>query len=267
MERRTQRHMKSEEQNPMRTTRMGKNKFLYDEINMKIGYEEIVNLDTQTRIDLSELANKTTTNRENYQKLKDYHKLVEIEELEKKEEPELKQKSYDINNILEEAKKNRVKYDELEKKRKLRENDYATLADISKKEEYLGKKSDKDIDEEELTTLINTITSHNLRNEIDEAAKKTTIGDEEILSELLATNVDLKLEEGIADEFTKPTKVSEIDDSFYTKSMDLSEQDFEFSEELENDKKTKIKIISVILVIAIIIAIVVYFIIKQKGII
>ena len=170
-------------------------------------------------------------------------------------------------SILEEAKKNRVKYDELEKKRKLRENDYATLADINNKEQYSRKKSEKDIDEEELTNLINTITSHNLREEIEEASKKSNIGDEEILSELLATNVDLNLEEGIAEEFTKQNKINDIDDSFYTKSMDLSEQDFEFSEELERDRKTKIKIIGVIIVIILIACVVAYFIMKQKGII
>jgi len=89
----------------------------------------------------------------------------------------------------------------------------------------------------------------------------------ELLSELIATNIDLKLEEGIASEFTDVSTERKIDDSFYTKSMDLSEHDFELSEEIESDRKTKLKIIIVISIIIIIVLIIIFFILKQKGII
>ena len=56
----------------------------------------------------------------------------------------------------------------------------------------------------------------------------------------MATDVNVNLE-GIAEEYTKEEE--KIDDSFYTKSMDLSDQDFEFSEELEQEKKNKIKVL------------------------
>ncbi len=263
MERRSQKYEDNNEKSTMRTTRMAKNKYLYDDINYKIGYEEIQNLDTQTRIDLSELTNPNANTREAYQKTKDFieqpKKDVEIEEISPIEE-----KVYDINTVLEEARKNRIKYDELEKKRKLRENNYATLADANDKPSEASK---KEIDEEQLTELINTITSHTLLNDIKEAENGNEVGNDEILSDLLATNVDLNLEKGIAEEFTEKNEIAKVDDSFYTRSMDLSEQDFELSEELENDKKLKIKIIIVVAIIVLILLVVGFVFLKKKGII
>ena len=84
---------------------------------------------------------------------------------------------------------------------------------------------------------------------------------------MIATNVDLNLEEGIAKEFTEQSELNEIDNSFYTQSMDLSDQDFEFSEEFEKDRKLKIKIIIVVSIIVLIIAIIAFVVLKNKGII
>jgi len=264
MKSRVQRHMGNNTEDTPKYSRVSKNNYLYDEVNSKIGYEEIVNLDTQTKIDLSNLA--SSKNREEYHKIKDYKEFLTPKEEIKIEYKEEEKKNYDINTILEEAKKNRIKFDELERKRKLRENDYVTLADVSKKESSTAKDYRKDVDEKELTELINTITSHNLLEDI----KKAEEGIEqegELLSELIATNIDLKLEEGIASEFTDVSTERKIDDSFYTKSMDLSEHDFELSEEIESDRKTKLKIIIVISIIIIIVLIIIFFILKQKGII
>lgn len=267
MERRTDRHMEND--TPIRMSRTSKNSYLYDEKNSIIGHEEVINLDAQTSIDLTKLSTQNSS-REEYQKLKDYRDILGKTE-EKKEEiiQEEEKKIYDINSILEDAKKNRVKYDELERKRKLRENQYVTLADtsqidIEEKDKTLSK---KDIDEKELTDLINTITSHNLLKEIEEAQNNE---DGEILSELLATNIDLNLEDGIAEEYANQSKDKDkFVNSFYTQSMDLSNQDFELSEEIEAERKTKIKILIIIMIalIIIIIGVVGYLILKDKGII
>ena len=264
MERRSQKYEENNEKSTVRPTRLMKNKYLYDDINYKIGYEEIQNLDTQTKIDLSELTNPKANTREAYQKTRDFiDQSKQSIEVEKQDLP-VEEKVYDINAVLEEARKNRIKYDELEKKRKLKENNYATLADVNDKQSELQK---QDIDEEQLTELINTITSHTLLNDIKEAEKNSEVGNEEILADLLATNVDLNLEKGIAEEFTKNNDIAKVDESFYTKSMDLSEQDFELSEELERDKKLKTKIIIVVIVIIAILAVVAFVILKRKGII
>lgn len=261
MKSRVQRHMENKVEETTGYSRVTKNNYLYDEINSKIGYEEIVNLDTQTKINLSNLA--SSQNREEYQKLKDYQEFLNPREKEKFEYNEEEKKNYDINSILEEAKKNRVKFDELERKRKLRESDYVTMPDISTKD---TKSLKGDVDEKELTELINTITSHNLLEEIRKIEQETE-QEEDLLSELIATNVDLNLEEGIAKEFMNVSTERKIDDSFYTKSMDLSEHDFELSDEIEAEKTTKIRILIVISIIIIIVGIIVFFILKQKGII
>ena len=261
MQSRVQRHSENINEETPKYTRVSKNNYLYEEINSKIGYEEIVNFDSQAKIDLTNLA--SNPNREEYQKLKDYKEFLSPKQEYEIEYKEEEKKNYDINSILEEAKKNRIKFDELERKRKLRENDYVTVADINEKEK---KASTKDVDEKELTDLINTITSHNLLDEIKKAEEETE-QEGELLSDLIATNVDLKLEEGIASEFMEVSTERKVDDSFYTQSIDLSEHDFELSEEIESEKKTKIKIIAVVSIIIIVIFIVGFFILKQKGII
>ena len=51
---------------------------------------------------------------------------------------EQENKVYDINSVLEEARKNRDKFDELERKRKLKENDYVMITDIQGIEDFFG---------------------------------------------------------------------------------------------------------------------------------
>ena len=74
MKSRVQRHIENTDIDVPKSTRVSKNNYLYDEVNSKIGYEEIVNLDTQAKIDLSNLA--SSQNREEYQKLKDYQEFL-----------------------------------------------------------------------------------------------------------------------------------------------------------------------------------------------
>ena len=58
-----------------------------------------------------------------------------------------------------------------------------------------------------------------------------------------------------------------MDESFYTKSMDLSEQDFELKDEIEKDRSLKIKIIIVICIIVAIVGAIAFVVLKNKGII
>ena len=156
-------------------------------------------------------------------------------------------KTYDINRVLEEAKELREK-DSLEKKRKLHNEKYNILEsseeDLEKFKEETKLRHKPIENEEELEELINTITSRELREEIDKAEDNTS----SLLSDLMATNVNeevlkpiaTKIEDDSKEEDTnKLDKVKEktmslsdeIDKSFYTKSLDLSEEDFEIDEE------------------------------------
>ena len=90
-------------------TRAKRNASLYEEINSNIGYEEVKDFENGKVIDLSSL-NVENPKREDYQAVKDYKEILnkedEVEEVEKsiKEEPK---KEFDINAVLEEAKRNR----------------------------------------------------------------------------------------------------------------------------------------------------------------
>lgn len=257
-------------------SRLAKNKHLYDDLNNKIGFEELVDFNTQTRIELTSLSN-TKKNRESYHQLKDYQDLISSNQkeqnipMEKEEE-----KIFDINSILEEARKNRTDSDELEKKRKLKDEEYNILSDLNKK--YLSKdKDDKKDEYEGLEELINTITSKTLVHDIKIEEEKQ---EADLLSDLIATSVDLQVKspeeyenEGDSEIAKKiqneqPLEEKEIDDSFYTRSMDLSEHDFYFDESDEGKTSVK-KVILITLIVVIlltIIAVVTFFVLQHFGI-
>jgi len=260
-------------------SRLSKNKHLYDDLNNKIGFEELVNFNTQTRIELTSL-NETKRNRESYQQLKDYQNLMdsrnEIEPLMVDEE---EIKVFDINSVLEEARKNRNEVDELERKKKKKKEEYNILSDLNKK--YLSNhnvKKEKD-DYEGLEELINTITSKTLAQDIKLEEEK------DLFSDLVATSVELQVKAPCENEKIDITglidtiktneddedetfETGKVDNSFYTRSMDLSAHDFDFDEETERKASVKqgILITIVIVLLLVIIAIVSYFILQNYGI-
>ena len=275
MQRRCDRYQKSENEEKTRS-RVQKNKYLYDDMNNKIGYEEITNITTDTQIDLSSL-NIKNPNREEYQKIKEYKQiLTDDNQKEKKEEKqENKPKNFDINQVLEEAKRNRKTEDELEKKRSLNKEEYNVLSNLNKK--YLHNKDFTDKDSDELKELIDTITSKTLVNDVKDEEEK------ELLSELLATTIDIKLEKELSSEDinklyeTNKDKVDgneneeeNLENSFYTHSMELSKEDLmeeDEEETLEEESKNKnIKILIIVLILLSILFVLAYFILKHFGI-
>ena len=211
---------------------------------------------------------------------------------------------YDINSVLEHAKENRKNKDELEEKRKLKNTNYNILASLNKEEleKYRKDKVERNKpDENELRNLIDTITSKTLAGEISKDTGVDLLSDlmatnimdkvdpkdyeldndkkEDISKELTEEKEDkLNLSSEILDKesmkkleqeknkISDPTDdlMKDLDKSFYTKSMDLSDKDFDFGDEYENDKK--IPIIVKVLLILILIAIVlvgVYFIFQK----
>lgn len=257
-------------------SRLLKNQHLYDDMNNKIGFEKMVDLNTQTRIELSSL-NEVKRSRESYQQLKDYQGLLKKEEnCDEIVTPVEEEKVFDINAILEEARRNRNDIDELEQKRKLKNEDYNVLSDLNKK--YLSKDEEtvKHKDEYEgLEELINTITSKTLAADIKKEESEDLLGD------LIATSVDLQVkspevyEDNDTDKFViddKETSEKEnddvVDNSFYTKSMDLSEEDFNFDEKKEKRFAIKkgILIFVVVVILLAIIGIVTYFLLQHFNI-
>ena len=279
MDKRSDRYNDDETTNKVVRSRVAKNTSLYDDINSKISYEEIPTYETNSEINLSSL-DMNNLKRSDYQKVKNFKELIDTDDETKevKQVSETKAKDYDINKVLEEAKKNR-KLDELEEKRSLKEEDYNVLNNLNKK--YLHQQGFTEEDNEELKELIDTITSKTMVDDIKDEEEK------ELLSELLATTIDIKLEselsktqiQELADE--RLEQESEDTNSFYSKSLDLSNEDLmddkeaEVEIEKENNNEDLIdigeetnigKIIFISIILLIIVLVVVYFILKFLGI-
>ena len=235
-------------------SRTEKNKDLYNDLGKLEKYTTLTDVSKIEAVELN-AAKKNYRTREGYHQIKDYDLNIE-KPLVRKELDEFnylyntdEHKTYDINRVLEEAKELREK-DSLEKKRKLHNEKYNILEsseeDLEKFKEETKLRHKPIENEEELEELINTITSKELREQIDKAEDNTS----SLLSDLMATNVNeevlkpiaTKIEDDTKEESTKKLdKVKEktmslsdeIDKSFYTKSLDLSEEDFETDEEEE----------------------------------
>lgn len=236
-------------------SRTEKNKDLYNDLGRLEKYTTLTDVSKIDAVELSS-AKKNYRTREGYHSLKDYDMNIEEKPRERKELDEFnflynnEHKTYDINKVLEEAKELREK-DALEKKRKLHNEKYNILEsseeDLEKFKEETKLRHKPIENEEELEELIHTITSKELREEIDKAESNDN---NSLLSDLMATNVNeevlkpiaTKIEDSkVEDDTKKLDKVKEktmslkdeIDKSFYTKSLDLSEEDFESDDEEE----------------------------------
>ena len=200
-------------------SRSTKNEHLYQQLYTNKVYTEFSNNEPNNIVDLSNLKNEKILNRrEQFQK----NKLLNVDETDiinncnSKFNSEIvedkSEKNYNINDILENARKNRKEDDELEKKRRLKNVEYSILSDLShdKLKEYReNKKLTKD-EEENLEELIHTITSNSLRKKIDD----------ELLSDLMPSEEN---------EDTTPEQESNI--------IDYDENKKDVIEESENQKK------------------------------
>lgn len=195
---------------------------------------------------------------------------------------------YDINSVLKKARENRSKEDELDYKRKLRTSEYNILEglDQEKLEMIVQKKKEmyRDGEESDIKELINTITSNSLSSKVNEKLREEQELDREVevegealsdgddlLSELLPDRIDETIiTEAISEDMVEnyepkveDEEKEELDTSFYTRSMDLSEHDLvneinEKNDELDtsfvenSSGQLFFKVFSVILVIIVI---------------
>ena len=181
------------------------------------------------------------------------------------------------------AKENRKDKDSMEEKRKLKNTNYNILASLNPEEleKYRKEKQNRNKpDDNELRGLIDTITSKTLAGEI---SKETGV---DLLSDLMATSAldkvpaesDIKQDESndkdnikgkdilnkedmmkveeAKKDYKEPSSdiMRDIDKSFYTKSMDLSDKDFFTDEDDDNEKH--IPVIVKVLLILILVALV-----------
>ena len=259
-------------------SRLDKNKELYQNVSSNSIYTNITDVTNANAFEINNLEDNSKTTREAYQKMRKYQDIEPTPKNKKELEDfnylyqKQENKVYDINSVLEQARKNRQDKDELDDKRKLKNNSYNILAGINKKEleKYREEKKKRMLtpEEEEIRDIIDTIASKTLAGEID---KETTV---DLLSDLMATNLldkvdgmetkeedeaetteEITSEEEITKEKAIPSlnqdQIEEIekrkdedtdtlpgkDNDFYTRSMDLSDKDFEYG---DSDEKSQI---------------------------
>lgn len=291
-------------------SRSNRNKNLYDSLGSNTTYTTYTDVKDANAVVL-DAASKNYRTREGYQKIKEYSELVPQPKVKKELDDfnylykNRENKIYDINSVIEEAKKNRIKKDELEEKRRLKNTNYNILAslDPEKLEEYKAERN-KVIraNSDEIKELINTITTKTINGEID---KETGVN---LLSDLMATQAmdrvegvkeednintdnnddDLENNQVLKEEDIKLVKEKEVeaiekdkelkdknqsknifkdmDQSFYTRSMDLSDKDFEMDNDFSAISKKKVPgIVKAILslILLLLIAVLIYFIVKS----
>ena len=246
-------------------TRTSRNQELYQDLGKTEKYTTFTDVSKIEAIDLEE-AKRNYHTRQGYHQAREYNFFEEEKPKVRKEldefnylYPKEEKKSYNLNEVISEAKRQREK-DDLERKRKLHNEKYNILESSQEDLEKFKKEVKKTIkpveNEEELEELIHTITSKELREKIDKE-KETSL-----LSDLMATsNLDEVVEAVPEKTETQPkiepikkeedkTKPLEIDKSFYTKSLDLTEEDFDDEEEGEK-KKTPVILIFLKLLLSI----------------
>lgn len=290
------------ENNTSFKSRSNKNEELYKEVSSNIIYANLTDVSQTNAYDITDRKREITSSREDYHKLKEYSNVLEETQEKKKLEEYNKlnsnndNKVYDINSIIEETRKNRKAKEEKNKKIS---DEYNILSEENTKEleKYRKEKKERIIppDEKELREITDTILSKTLAGDI---SKETGI---DLLGDLMATQALDKVEaqedtskedlsfiaeskhKTIAPETITNSESTELnqeelkkalkenkktkpdyDTDFYTRSMDLKEQDLLLDDDDDEDTGLPVwlKIILSIIIIAIIAGAGIYFYIK-----
>ena len=289
-----------------------KNKKVYDDLYTNATITNFSSVEANV-IDLSSVQDKGLSRREAYQKtrgaanfsssLEDTREIREYPYEYNKKEEESETRDFDINRVLEEAKKNREDDDdELERRRRLKTTEYNILTDLNeeKLKEYQNNKKEvlSEEEEENLKELFHTITSKTMSHDVNEildrekmdrkrAAKGLDESDDFLLDDLMPTKIDETIITGdlaeqleeysdikiyVSESITKTVSESEdygetvIDKSFYTKSMDLSKEDLvqdEYDQTFVDDTKTSPWIKAIVTILVIALIVAIGFVIYQ----
>jgi hypothetical protein len=233
-------------------SRLDKNENLYKEINEmdleKFNPNNNVKVigDNENVIDVDKIRNLLEKNYKNVPK----RKSIRIDNIEDDDIELEETKEYNINSILEKAREEKeIDYNK-DRLKKLRDTQYDILSSLDlnnySKEEVDPVKTAK---EEELMSLINTITSKEL-------SKTSKMDPLDILSDLKGDE-NTKVLSGIEEEVKKAEtqeliKNEKLENSFYTTTNAFTQSDFDDFNDLKDDlKSTKIIIRVLIVFIAI----------------
>lgn len=208
--------------------RSARNQDIYkqlEELGTYTNIEGVASIEGSNEIDISKIK-EMLSNRENYQKQKRYKDLLNNEEkTEQVVTPiEEEEKNYDIKDVLSDALKNRNVMENDNHKIEL--SKYDIIKELIDKKNKEDKKTDADLSDNLLESLIG-----------DNNEKEMTI--KQVIEEA-------KSEQQSEDD---------MDKTFFTNSISLTDSDFENLKEMHTDIKTNnklLKIVSVILAIAVV---------------
>ncbi len=228
--------------NSSNLSRTERNKELYDDLFTDTNYNNMVVIDDSSEIDISKIKEiidnekrKTRTTREIKKDSNIYGDLPQFNEKNEK-------KSYDINEVLKDAKSKRDIIEEASEKRKIRNYNFKTNEEIEKELEKTRKVYENLIKEEkELLNIMNTLTN---------------VSEKDLALDIFS---DLKEPDNKKNEQTDTVTVRQIksnDDSreYSTDTFMFDTKDFEgVKEDIRNEvKKTNIFIKILILVLVIV---------------
>lgn len=226
--------------------RSQKNKELYRSIYDIGEYSNIEGIATMTKsneIDITKVKN-TLKNRENYKREKQYRQLTNKEE--KKEEIDIsneftskEQKNYDIRDILNKAKDKKPIEDT---PRSLDNTNYNILKNLKLNIEKEHKREyENDTFDEELKELIDTITNTSMLNQMnDKELGLNMFNLDETIDKLDGReSVKQLLDQARKYQDSKSNTIPEIDNSFYTSSLNFNKEDFEEANSYAKQKKNK----------------------------
>lgn len=214
-------------------SRTEKNQHLYnsiDDINV-----DHIDIDDNKEFNLSDMSNSVNS-REEYRKVKEIRSSVGVKEdeiQENKIEEEKEEKIYDINEILNRAKENRLFEEEKDKKRNINtEYNILTKLDLEHIEE-----EKEEMKKENLRHLIDTIYSNTLPVDLKKAANDTD-DDKPLLSDLMKTDVtlDVDISKQILDDTIDDEKENTREKIDRQELTDLINKTFIGTDELEKKK-------------------------------
>lgn len=231
--------------------------------------EAVESLDRTNEIDITKVQ-KMLQNREEYKRQKQYRSLLnkDIDEEPLRKELKIEEvKNYDIKDELEKIQNMTREDDEY---RSLNNTNYNILKELKIKSEKQKEFGEEDA--KELKELINTITSTSLLNKLDDEELSLNMlgdlasdGDETTITK--KDSIGSLLQEAKSLEKKKREVPNEIDNSFYTSSLDFDKKDFENLYEQENAKKQKnlkliLTVTGIVLVVFIILVVIILNFIK-----
>ncbi|MDD3048930.1 MAG: hypothetical protein PHQ89_02945 [Bacilli bacterium] len=256
--------------------RSQKNIDLYNQDNDVKPSTNVDLLDNESVIDVSKIK-ELFDSREGYQRIKKYDKIIETKEEEPEEDydiyEDIENKIYDINSILDDARKKRVTNDDKEQSRKLRNTQYNILTQLELNDSKIDA-SNEDLCDEMASDFFTKDKAFKKLIEIDKKENNEPVEISELSSPDLFADLksheDTVLTEPIKEENMELKKpIEEIPNSinkentFYTNTLSFTKQDFDEFYNLQstvksNNKLIKALIIFFVLILLAIVALIAY---------